>query len=82
MEGREKEKERHISVWLPLARSLLGTWPQPRHVPQAGNRTGDPLVHRLALNPVSHISQGCTIISYVILIYHHLMRETYLYSTN
>ena len=26
-EGREKERERNIPVWLPLARPLLGTWP-------------------------------------------------------
>ena len=35
-EGREKERERNINVWLPLVRPLLGTWPtgpQPRHVP-------------------------------------------------
>ena len=26
-EGWEKERERNINVWLPLARPLLGTWP-------------------------------------------------------
>ena len=26
-EGREKERERNINVWLLLARLLLGTWP-------------------------------------------------------
>ena len=26
-EGREKERERNISVWLPLTYPLLGTWP-------------------------------------------------------
>ena len=26
-EGREKERERNISVWLPLMHPLLGTWP-------------------------------------------------------
>ena len=26
-EGREKERERHTNVWLPLARPLLGTRP-------------------------------------------------------
>ena len=24
--GREKEREKNISVWLPLERSLLGVW--------------------------------------------------------
>ena len=27
-EGREKGRERNIDVWLPLARPLLGTWPE------------------------------------------------------
>ena len=31
---------------------------QPRHVPWTGNRTGDSLVHRPVLNPLSHTSQG------------------------
>ena len=26
-EGREKERERNINVWLPLERPLLGAWP-------------------------------------------------------
>ena len=26
-EGREKERERNINVWLPLVHLLLGTWP-------------------------------------------------------
>ena len=25
-EGREKERERNINVWLPLMHPLLGTW--------------------------------------------------------
>ena len=34
-EGKEKERERNICMWLPLARPLLGARPgwQPRHVP-------------------------------------------------
>ena len=32
-EGRRKERERNINVWLPLKHPLLGTWPQLRHVP-------------------------------------------------
>ena len=34
---------------------------QPRHVPLAGHRTSDPSVHRPALNPLSHTSQGLII---------------------
>ena len=26
-EGREKERERNINVWLPVTHPLLGTWP-------------------------------------------------------
>ena len=54
-EGREKEKERNINVW-----SLL----QAPHwaCVLAGNRTSDPFVRRLALNPLSHTSQGTILI--------------------
>ena len=36
----------------------LGTWPGTQACALTGNRTGDPLVHRLVLNPLSHTSQG------------------------
>ena len=50
--------ERYIN-WLPLTRPQPGSWPTPRHVPWLGiNRTGNPLVHRLVLNSLSHTSQG------------------------
>ena len=32
--------------------------PQPRHMPQTGNRAGNRLVSRPTLNPLSHTSQG------------------------
>ena len=57
-EERGKERERNISVWLPLERPLLGTWPATQACALTGNRTGDPLVHRPALSPLSHTSQG------------------------
>ena len=56
--GREKEQERNISVWLPLMCPLLGTWPVIQACAPPGNPTGDPLVLRPALNPLSHTSQG------------------------
>ena len=43
-------------MWLPLVHPLLGTWPATLAL--TGNRTGDPLVHRLELNPLSYSSQG------------------------
>ena len=58
MEGREKQRERKINVWLPLVHPLLGTWPATQACALNGNQTGDPLVHRLVLNPLSHTSQG------------------------
>ena len=33
MEGREKERERNIKVWLPVHGPYWGPGPQPRHVP-------------------------------------------------
>ena len=56
-ERREKERERNISVWLPLIHPLLGTWPTTQDCALTGNQTGDPLVLRPALNPLSHTSQ-------------------------
>ena len=57
-ERREKERERNINVWLPLVHHLLGTWPTSQACALTGSWTDDPLVHRLALNPLSHTSQG------------------------
>ena len=53
-EGKEKERERNINVWLPLLR----TWPATQVCALAGNRTGNLLVRRPVLNPLSYTSQG------------------------
>ena len=45
---------------LPLSCPQLGTWPATQACAPIGNQTGDLLVHRLALNPLSHTSQGQT----------------------
>ena len=45
-------------MWLPLACPLLRTWPATQACALTGNRTGNPLVHRLTLNPLSQTSQG------------------------
>ena len=50
-------RERNINVWLPLMHPKLGTWPATQAHALTGNRTSDPLVHRPALNPLSHTSQ-------------------------
>ena len=57
-EGREKERERNINVWLPLVRPLLGTRPTTQACALTGSGTGDPLVRRPALSPLSGTSQG------------------------
>ena len=48
--GREKDRERNIDVWLPLA---LGTRPTMQACALTENQTIDPLVRRPALNPLS-----------------------------
>ena len=55
--GRESERERNISVWLPLACPLLGMWPTTQTYVLTGNWISNLLVHRLACNPLSHTSQ-------------------------
>ena len=56
--GEWREKERNINVWLPLVCPLLGTWPATQACALTGNRTGDSLVHRPALNLLNHTIQG------------------------
>ena len=58
-EGKGRRKRgREINVWLPLVRPLLGTWPTTEACALTGNQTGDALVHRPVLSPLSHTSQG------------------------
>ena len=57
-EGREKESEGNINVWLPLTCPPLGTWPATQACALTGNRTINPLLCRLVLNPLSHTSLG------------------------
>ena len=61
MEGREKE-ERNINVWLALLHPILGTWPTTQACALTGILTVNPLVHRLALSPLSLTSQGQTLV--------------------
>ena len=51
---RGEETEGNISVWLSVARPLLGTWHKTQACALTRNQTGNPLVLRLALNPQSH----------------------------
>ena len=57
-EGKEKERERNINVWLPLTRPLLGAWLATQACALTGNQTGDSLVCRTSLYPLSYTCQG------------------------
>ena len=57
-EGREKERERNINVWLPLVCPHLGIRPTTQAGALTGNQTSNPSVLRPALNPLSDSSQG------------------------
>ena len=57
-EGREEERERNIDVWLLLVHPIPGTWPTTQACALTGYPTGNLLIHRLALSPLSHTSQG------------------------
>ena len=61
-EGREKERGRNINVWLSAACLSPGTWPTVQARALTGTRTGEPLARRLALNLLSHTSQGCILL--------------------
>ena len=54
----QKERERNISVWLPLTWPPLGTWPTTQACALTRNRTGDLLLHSPEFNPLSHTSHG------------------------
>ena len=49
---------------LPLTHPTLGTWPTTQACALTGTQTGDPLVLRPALNPLSHTSQGSPSVLY------------------
>ena len=62
-EGKEIERERNTDVCLLLMYPLLGTWPTTQACALTGNRTGNPLVCRPALNLLRHTNQGKTLFS-------------------
>ena len=47
-------------MWLPLVCPTLGTWPATQACVLTLNYMDDHFVRRLALNPLSHTSQGGT----------------------
>ena len=60
---REKERERNINVWLPLACPLLGTWLSTEAGALAGNQTGDPLVQAGAQSAEPHQPGKTTVLN-------------------
>ena len=60
--------ERNITVWSPLVHSLLGTWSTIQARALTGNQTGDPLLRRPKLDPLSHTSQFSQILIYFLTI--------------
>ena len=58
-EGRKRGRETSTSGY--LSSPLMGTWPAAQACALTGNQTSDPFVHRLALNPLHHTSQGHTL---------------------
>ena len=56
----EREGEKYQCVILPLTHPPLGTWLATQVCALTGNQTGNTLVQRLALSPLSHTSQGST----------------------
>ena len=55
---REGKRGSNINVQLPLAHPQPGTWPTTRACALTGSWTSNPLVSKLALNPLSHTNQG------------------------
>ena len=55
---REREGEKHQCVVAFHAPPYWGPGPATQACALTGNQTGDPLVRRLALNPLSQTSQG------------------------
>ena len=60
-EGKKKERERNINVWLHLTHPHLGTWPATQACALTGNQTRDLSFCRPVLNPLSHTTQGSII---------------------
>ena len=68
-EGKEKERQRNINVWLPPDCPPLGAWPATQSCTLTGNQTSNPLVHRPVLNPLNHTSQGWFFLFILLILY-------------
>ena len=61
-EGREKERERIINVWLPLSHPLLGNQARNPGLCPDWESNQQHFVSQPALNPLSHPSQSSLLI--------------------
>ena len=57
-EGREKERERNNNAWLPLVRSLLGTWLATQAYALDWESNQLPFDLQAGTQTLSHTSQG------------------------
>ena len=68
----DRKGEKHqcaVASWA----SPTGTWPTSQACALTGNQTGDPLVHRPALSPLSHTSQGDSSMLYHVSVPHSFL---------
>ena len=68
--GKDKDRERNITVWFPLILPQIGPWLGTQACVLIGNRTSDPLVLRLAHNPLTYTSQGHMYMHFIHLVIH------------
>ena len=57
-EEKKKERERNITVWLPLKCPILGTWPTTQVCALDWKSNWQHFGSQPTLNPVSYTSQG------------------------
>ena len=63
--GRETAMCKRYMNWLPLAHPQSGTGPTIQACALTRNKTSSPLVHRLALNPLSFYTQSTFILPFL-----------------
>ena len=73
----EREGEKHQCVAASRAPDV-GTQPETQACAPTGNQTGDPLVCRLALNPLSHASPGPLLSLFFTVIEYNMHTEKYI----
>ena len=82
-EGWEKESEKYPCV-VASGTPPTGTWPETQICDLTWNGTGDLLVHRPVLNPLSHTNQGSVklFFNFICIIYMCVCVYIYIYKVN